>query len=213
MRLAGCSGRPPAGGYKAPVLVSASVKMNSSTSGKRCLHRPSRVAGELTLREASFVQFYVGETRGNGRRATHLAGYQGNAEVLDVQAARLLRRPRVREAIAEALRAETEFQKLNKDSVVKWAYQVLKEERPFERVRALQLLAKLLGYLAPARKETDREAHRPRSSSYRELAATLQERSDSFTSEDRASIRQTLLHEIGEIQRCLEILDSRKNGR
>ncbi len=64
---------------------------------------PSHISGELSFREARFVQSYTGEARGNGRQAARLAGYQGSAEVLDVQAARLLRRPRVRQAIQKAL--------------------------------------------------------------------------------------------------------------
>lgn len=91
----------------------------------------------------------MGEARGNGRHAARLAGYQGSLEVLDVQAARLLRCPRVREAIGRAVETETERRGLTRDYLVRKAHEILVEGRPFERLKAAELLEKLMGWFAP----------------------------------------------------------------
>ncbi len=65
--------------------------------------------GELTLREKAFVEAYCGPAYGNGLEAATLAGYSAKSRgSLKVQASRLIRKPRVREAIHELVAARVE---------------------------------------------------------------------------------------------------------
>lgn len=88
--------------------------MNREESRLVALSKPSRIVGQLSVLEARFVSLYLGEARGNGRKAARLAGYRGSPAVLDVQAARLLQRPRVRETLERTLRHEAERVALTK---------------------------------------------------------------------------------------------------
>lgn len=53
----------------------------------------------LPERQRRFVDAYMGEAKGNGKRAAQLAGYAGDENVLAVQACVLLRKPKIRQAI------------------------------------------------------------------------------------------------------------------
>ena len=55
----------------------------------------------LSERERRFVDAYMGEAAGNGTAAAKCAGYKGSAQVLGVQANRLLKKANVLDAIAE----------------------------------------------------------------------------------------------------------------
>lgn len=57
------------------------------------------MAKNLTTKQANFVRHYLGEAKGVGTKACRLAGYSGNPNTLAGTAYRLLKDPRVREAI------------------------------------------------------------------------------------------------------------------
>jgi hypothetical protein len=163
---------------------------------------------KLTTREKFFIQAYLGEARGNGARAARMAGYA--PAYADREASRLLRRQRVRDAIDRALRVQAEREGLDKPRLVGHLVEVLRQDRPFERVKAIELLARLLGYFAPSRGVVERVEYE--GGSYAELARTLEEHAGSFTPEQRACIRKRVLEDIEAAQRCLAILD-RFTGR
>lgn len=169
---------------------------------------PSRIAGNLSLREARFVRLYVGEARGNGRYAARLAGYHGSVAVLDVQAARLLRRERVREAIRQALEADASRSGLSKDCLVRKTLEVMAENRPFERLKAAELLAKLMGWYTPARQVADPIPLQGGSASYAALVETIRSWGRNFTYQEREIIRKELLQVISEATKAVELLGS-----
>lgn len=170
--------------------------------------RPSRIMGSLSLREARFVRFYVGESRGNGRHASRLAGYSGSVKVLDVQAARLLGRPRVREAVQQALEAEVARRGFCRDSLVQEICKVLAEDRPFERLKAAELLAKLMGWLRPTDRTTRNRPLQEGSASYAALVETLRYSEDRFTPQEREALRDELLRITTEATKVVELLDN-----
>lgn len=173
--------------------------------GKNKAHSPSQVSDELRLREAFFVRFYTGEARGNGRQAARLAGYRGSTEVLDVQASRLLRRPRVHMAIQEVIAREVDHQVLTKEYLVRKVHEVLLEGRPFERLRAIELLGKLMGWFQ-ARQARPANGARYETGSYEGLAETLRAHSSSFTPEGREAFRTRLLEDRAQISQALLLL-------
>lgn len=71
-------------------------------------------AGRLTAREAAFVEQYLIHL--NGAEAARQAGYRGKN--LDTQAFRLLARPRVREAVQEAVAARSKRNEITADRVL-----------------------------------------------------------------------------------------------
>ena len=102
------------------------------------------------------------------------------------------------------MRAQAEREGVNKPRLVGRLVDVLNEDRPFERLRAIELLAKLLGYFAPSRSVSERVEYE--GGSYAELARTLEEHAGSFTPEQRVRIRKAVLEDIEAAQRCLAIL-------
>jgi hypothetical protein len=102
------------------------------------------------------------------------------------------------------VRAQAEREGVNKPRLVGRLVDVLNEDRPFERLRAIELLAKLLGYFAPSRSVAERVEYE--GGSYAELARTLEEHAGSFTPEQRVRIRKAVLEDIEAAQRCLAIL-------
>lgn len=59
---------------------------------------------DLTLKQQKFIDFYMGEANGNGRRAAELAGYEGARHVLEQVAHENLRKPEIREEISQLYR-------------------------------------------------------------------------------------------------------------
>jgi hypothetical protein len=102
------------------------------------------------------------------------------------------------------LRAQAEREGVDRPNLVGRLVDILNEDRPFERLKAIELLAKLLGYFAPSRGVVERVEHE--GGSYAELARTLEEHAGSLTPEQRASIRKRVLEDIEAAQRCLAIL-------
>ncbi|MDR7420479.1 MAG: terminase small subunit [Armatimonadota bacterium] len=170
--------------------------------------QPSRIDEQLSVREARFVDLYLGETRGNGRQAAHLAGYRGSPAVLDVQASRLLRRPRVREAIQRTLRYQGERVGLTKDWLVQQILEVMAERRPFERLKAAELLAKLMRWFDAEGKGADNLLGSRTADGYEALAETLEGHAAGFSAEQREAFRQDLLRVIAEATRALKALDA-----
>lgn len=172
--------------------------------GRRPSSRPSHVFGELRLLEASFIRAYLTDARGNGRQAARLAGYRGSVEVLDVQAARLLKRPRVRKAIQHAFAAEAERRGLSKENLVSRTHEIMLQNRPIERVKAAELLCKLLGFFAqtPA---PDRPAYGAQDG-FAALVETLRSAGTGFTPEERQAIHNELRGVITEATKALQLL-------
>lgn len=57
----------------------------------------------LNLRERKFVEAYLGEAAGNATRAARLAGYSGSYSALGVAGFENLKKPKIREVIAQLL--------------------------------------------------------------------------------------------------------------
>ncbi len=164
---------------------------------------PPRDPKRLTMREQLFIRAYLGAARGNGAKAARLAGY--SPATADRAAYVVLRRPRVRVAVDQALRAEAAKAGVNKDSLVGHVVKVMLESKPFERLKAIELLARLLGYFAPTRSIRETIPHQE-GSSYEQLEATLQEHAADLTPEQRETIVRATERDIAAAQRCLAIL-------
>ncbi len=95
---------------------------------------------------------------------------------------------------------------MSKSYLVEKTHEVILENKPFERLKAIELVAKLMGWLAPSHQVTETISHTGESS-YAGLVTTLAELAHSLTSEERNKIHQSLLNDIAEAQRCLEVLD------
>ena len=159
-------------------------------------------SSKLTPRERLFIHAFLGEARGNASLAARLAGYSNGKH-----GSMLLARPRVRAAIRAALEREAEEKGITKDYLLVKAKEVLEEGRPFERLKAIETIARIMGYFAPTRTVTEKFAYGNGPSSYAELAATLREYATSLTPEQRAGLRQRTLEDIAEAQRVLAMLD------
>jgi phage terminase small subunit len=68
----------------------------------------------LTYRQQLFVEYYLGEARGNGVAAARLAGYRGDGDALHVTAYRLLRNA----TIASRIRARVSEVAGNTDDIL-----------------------------------------------------------------------------------------------
>ena len=164
------------------------------------------------MREALFIRAYLGEARGNGAKAARLAGY--SPTYANREAARVLKRPRVREAIDRALKEQARREGIDKATLVGHLAGILHEDRPFERLKAIELLARLLGYFAPSRSIRETISHPGEAPSYRELARTLQEHGAAFSAEQLESIARRCEEEAVALQQCRDILAGllRKRG-
>ena len=160
---------------------------------------------KLSLREELFIRAYLNEARGNGAKAARLAGYsQAHSDCI---AARLLRRPRVREAIDRALNEQARREGIDKAALVGYLAGILHEDKPFERLKAIELLAKLLGYFAPSRSIRETVPSQGGAASYQELARTLREHGAGFSAEQLESIARNLDEEAAALQQCRDILE------
>lgn len=159
--------------------------------------------GVLLPREREFVRVYL-ET-GSQLRAAQAAGYKAPGQA----AQKVLRRPVVVAAIARALeRSETAL--LTKANVIEEAQRVMREGRPFERLKALELIARLQGYMAPTK-----SVHEYRSvgvSPYAELVATLRESGATFSQQEREALRQQLVSDAAAISEALALLGGYPGG-
>ncbi len=152
----------------------------------------------LSARELAFVKAFLGEARGNMEAAARIAGYK--------HASGVARRPRVERAIREALLAEAREKGVTKAFLVEQTLLVLQEGKPFERLKAIELLAKMLGHFAPTRSIRETVHHESKASAYDELARTLEEHGESLPAADREAMLQGLLQELAGLQRCIAIL-------
>lgn len=123
-----------------------------------------------------------------------------------MQAARLLRRPRVRHAIQQALEAEADRRGLSKSALVQKVHEVLVEWRPFERLKALELLAKLMGWFAPTHRVTEHLPPQLGPASYTALVETIRSSGEQFTYQERETMRKELLRVIAEATKAVELL-------
>jgi hypothetical protein len=105
---------------------------NGSGDGRR-RHRPSHVLGELTLREARFVGFYVDEARGNGREAARLAGYRGRPGGPRRSG---VTTPRPAQGPGEIQRP-LEKVGLGKEDLLRELQGIIAESKPIERIKAM----------------------------------------------------------------------------
>jgi hypothetical protein len=114
--------------------------------------------------------------------------------------------------VQRALRVEAERNDLTKDLLVRKVHEVLLEGRPFERLKAAELLAKLAGWFASS--ELGQRPLLPIDEgpeNYAALVETLRRSGDLFTPRERASIRQSLRQVIAEVTTALDLLDCRSD--
>lgn len=157
----------------------------------------------LNDREERFVAAYL--RMGSATEAAREAGY----EVKDLarKGTELLNSPLIGERIKKVLDAKVADQiAATKLGLLKEIRRILVEGRPFERLKAAELLAKLEGWFAPSRKIVD---HRNVGaiSPYIELAATLRASPQSFPIDDRIKIRTQMEADRAAIDEVIMLLE------
>ncbi len=160
--------------------------------------RPPRPLNEM---EELFINAYL--RTGSATDAARAAGYASPMQ----HGSRVLKRPLVQARVQEVLaKVQAERIELNKESLLKFLTRILTENRPFERLKAIELAAKLGGHMAPTRSIME---HRTggKVSPYVELISTLRSSGTSFTPEERLALRQQLTADLAAIGDVLAVLD------
>jgi hypothetical protein len=154
----------------------------------------------LNAGERRFVKAYLGEAAGNATRAAEMAGYTPRL------GPSILRRPHVAAVVQEAIAAEAAERRVTKSSLVSAALRVLEADRPFERLKAIETLAKLLGLLAPTRSIREQITHQQVGGGYQQILQTLQEHADDLTPEQRAAMRARVAEDLEAARKVLLLL-------
>ena len=87
---------------------------------------------KLTLMQEKFIEAYLGVARGIAAEACRVAGYKGDGNVLAVQGNRLLRSAKVRAAIAQKRRENTQETGMD---IAWWCEQMLQRYQHCIQVR------------------------------------------------------------------------------
>jgi hypothetical protein len=162
--------------------------------------RPPVARKRLNAGERRFVKAYLGEAAGNATRAAEMAGYTPRL------GPSILRRPHVAAVVQEAIAAEAAERRVTKSSLVSAALRVLEADRPFERLKAIETLAKLLGLLAPTRSIREQITHQQVGGGYQQILQTLQEHADDLTPEQRAAMRARVAEDLEAARKVLLLL-------
>lgn len=88
-----------------PKPTAEETAQTSKKRGRKTKANRAKKATEkpLTVREERFVEFYFGDSNGDGTDAAKKAGYAGNNNVLAVNASRLLRKPKIQRLVQARL--------------------------------------------------------------------------------------------------------------
>lgn len=155
----------------------------------------------LDAREQKFIQAFL--RHGNRTQAAREAGYPRPAS----HVAQLLRRPNVAKAIREAMEAAAANRgRLSREHLLQ-RLEVMLKDGPLsigvhhERVRIIELYAKIQGWLTP-KMALERKGGSP----YTALADTLRRHGAEFTEDERESLRKNLEIDIVQAQECLALL-------
>lgn len=105
---------------------------------------PHRMATRrLTLKQQRFIEAYLGDAAGNATEAARQAGYRGNDKTLGVVGWENLNKPKISRAIAKR-RAQLEAVGPTPEMIHRRLAAVIMDDGR-DRVRAMELAAKLLG--------------------------------------------------------------------
>src|SRR5688500_2356446 len=96
----------------------------------------------LSVKQARFVDFFVGEANGNGTKAARLAGYKGSPQTLKAVASENLTKPYVANEIKKRLRTA-----MSGEEVLQELSEIARAEchesvRVGEKLKALELMGK-----------------------------------------------------------------------
>lgn len=100
---------------------------------------------KLSEKQRRFVEFYMGEAKGNATEACRLAGYKGTDNTLGVMAAENLEKPKIKEAIRE--RQENSPEVMKRKEIQMWLSQAVRDEEMLmsHRLKAVEILARSQG--------------------------------------------------------------------
>lgn len=109
---------------------------------------------KLTLKQAAFVDAYMGVARGNATEAARIAGYKGSDVVLASVGAENLRKPLISAAIEERRAQVASSRILSIEQIQEMLSELAQyTDKAADRISALKELAKMQGGYAPIQHE------------------------------------------------------------
>lgn len=155
----------------------------------------------LSPQEERFIEHYL--LTGAAATAAEQAGYEDPEKA----GRHLLARRLVRERIQRVLSTrEAEKVSISRKWILDEIKTAILQAKPFERIKALELVAKMEGYMAPRRSIIER-VKSSEVSPYVELAETLKSSGASWTREQRDVMRQQLLSDRAAIDEVLALIE------
>lgn len=152
---------------------------------------------QLSLKERVFVEAYL--RTGKKQESAQIAGYKNPAGA----AYRALKRPRVQEALREAVVERVDASKLSRTYVLEKHLEIVESDNLFARIKSLEQISKLQGYFAPIKHQTIAGQE---GNPYAQLVETLRAQGASFTEEERMQLRVQLIGDLAAVQEALALL-------
>ncbi len=153
----------------------------------------------LSPREEAFVRAYValGCRVGDAARAVGIP---------HEEAEKLAKESRIQERAQQILRELLAPMGLTKASAIQRLAYWIQESVPHERIRAMELLARMADWF-PAERKVHQHVSVPSGSSFAQLLMTLQHYGEQFTPEQLRMLKGRLQQELGYISQALELVD------